>query len=109
LLSDQYHNLKIEVAIFHIKNNGLKYVQYINEAIQFYPQIKPIFFFMRALLQKFKLHDRNKRGLKTYSLFLMIYSLMHIFSNSTLGELLLNITRYYGFAFEYSYESNEHN
>lgn len=97
------------MSIFHIKNNGFKYVQYINEATQFFPQIKPIFFFMRALLQKFKLHDRNKRGLKTYTLFLMIYYLMHIFSGNNLGELLLNITRYYGFTFDYNYEPNDRN
>jgi hypothetical protein len=54
----------------------MKYVKYISQALHYFPEIRTIFFFLKKILENFNLHDRKNGGLKTYALFLMIYSIV---------------------------------
>lgn len=40
---------KIDIMIFHKKNMGITYVNYIRDAITSYNQIRPLFFFLKRV------------------------------------------------------------
>lgn len=61
--------------------------------------VKPLFFAFRKICETFNLHDHIFGGLKTYTLFLMIYSMVKNYPNKTIGELFNGIVLYYGFLF----------
>ncbi len=44
-----YSSKKLDVMIFHKKNMGIVYVNYIRESLVGYPQIRPIFFFLKSV------------------------------------------------------------
>jgi DNA polymerase sigma len=67
---------KVDIMIFHKKNSAKVYVNYITEALFAYKQIRPLFFTLKRICEEFGLHDPFNGGLKSYSIFLMIYSLV---------------------------------
>ncbi len=42
---------KIDIMIFHKKNMGITYVNYIREALNCYGSIRPIFFFLKRVCE----------------------------------------------------------
>jgi len=44
-----FSSRKIDIMIFHKKNMGITYVNYIRNALTLYGQIRPIFFFMKRV------------------------------------------------------------
>ena len=42
---------KIDIMIFHKKNMGITYVNYIREALKTYGYIRPIFFFLKRVCE----------------------------------------------------------
>jgi DNA polymerase sigma len=76
---------KIDISVFHKKNSCKMYSNYINETLMNYPQIKPIFFVIKKISETFNLHNSLINGLKTYSLFLMIYYVIKTHPHKNLG------------------------
>lgn len=105
-MNEVYNFRMIDIAIFHKNSNGKKYVLNILEIINSYPYIKPIFIFLKRVLEVFNLHDQKTGGLKTYALFLLIYSVAKSYEFNSLAEFLLQTVLYYGFYYEYNYEYN---
>lgn len=58
----------------------------------------------KTLLEVFQLHDQATGGLKTYALFLMIYTVVKSLPTRNIGELFYHIAMYFGFYFEYGYD-----
>lgn len=96
-LSKKYDNLIVDIAIFHRNNQNRAYVTYILESLGVYPQIKPLFFTFKKISETFGLHDHLVGGLKTYTLFLMILSIIKNLTTQNLGELFNQVALYYGF------------
>jgi DNA polymerase sigma len=106
-LNNKYSNLIVDIAIFYRNNQNRAYVTYILESINAYPQIKPLFFIFKKISETFDLHDHIVGGLKTYTLFLMIYSIIKNLSSQSLGELFNQISLYYGFYYAYEFACEE--
>ena len=61
-----------------------------------YPQITPIFFFFHKLLENFDLHRPTKKGIKNYTLFLMILDIVQYNPNVlTLSQLFCSFVNCY--------------
>lgn len=76
---------KIDITIFQKKNNGQKYVRYIQEQLTYYPLVRPVFFALQKLLRSFNLNNPSKNGVKTYAIFLMILICAERFKPLTSG------------------------
>lgn len=46
-----FSSRKIDIMVFHKKNMGINYVNYIRQALSIYGQIRPIFFFLKRVCQ----------------------------------------------------------
>lgn len=107
---DQYlfSSRKIDIMIFHKKNMAVTYVNYIRESLAIYYQIRPLFFFLKRSCEEFGLHDPFNGGMKSYSIFLLINSIIRSLELTNLGEILLKISLYFGFYHTYDYEIEYH-
>lgn len=76
---------KIDITIFQKKNNGQKYVRFIQDRLLYYPLIKPVFYAIQRLLRAFNLNHPSKNGVKTYTIFLMILFCAENFKPMTSG------------------------
>ena len=104
-MNEQFNERKIEISIFQRKCSGRKYVQFINQYINYYPYIVPLFYLLHHLLETFNLHKPTKNGLKTYTIFLIILTVLQNYSEPlSISELFINIVYYYNYCYEYSYE-----
>jgi hypothetical protein len=97
----------VDIAIFYRNNQNRTYVTYILEPLSAYPQIKPLFLAFKKLCETFGLHDHLNGGLKTYTLFLMVFSIVKNLTTLNMGELFSQIALYYGFYYEYEFEYSE--
>jgi DNA polymerase sigma len=75
----------VDIAIFYRNNQNRTYVTYILESLSAYPQIKPLFLVFKKLCETFGLHDHLNGGLKTYTLFLMVFSIVKNLTTLNLG------------------------
>lgn len=96
-LSERMGSLVVDVAVFHRNNQNRAYVTYILETLATHPQVKPLFLVLKKLCETFDLHDHLFGGLKTYTLFLMIRSIVKNLPAQSPGELLMQVALYYGF------------
>lgn len=94
----------MDISIFHRNNLNRRYVTYINESLQQRPEIRPLFFAYKKLLETFHLHDHMSGGIKTYTLFLMINSVVRSLPTNDVGTLFIHLALYYGFYFEYDFD-----
>ena len=67
---------KIDLMICHKKNMAITYVSFIRESLAIYPCIRPLFFFLKRVIEQFNLHDPFNGGMKSYTIFLMLYQII---------------------------------
>lgn len=100
-LNEKLHFRKIDITIFQKKNNGQKYVRYIQDRMAHNSFIKPVFFALHKLLRCFNLNNPAKNGLKTYAIFLMILISAERFKSLNAGHLFINTIYFYAHCFVY--------
>jgi DNA polymerase sigma len=106
-LSERFGNLVVDIAVFYRNNQNRAYVTYILETLAAYPQVKPLFLVLKKTCETFDLHDHLFGGLKTYTLFLMVYSIAKNLPGQNAGELLNQVALYYGFYYEQEFDCSE--
>lgn len=104
VLGMAYGNIIVDITIFHRNNQNRVYVCYILQNINAFPQVKPLFFLLRKIAETFGIHDQSLGGIKTYTLFLMIFSIVKNLSTLKVSQLLSHVTLYYGFYYEYEFD-----
>ena len=75
----------LNIAIFHRNHFNKQYVTYVVDSLANYPEIKPLFYCLFHLLKTFGLEDPLNGGLKNYSLFLLIGSVVKGMPTKCLG------------------------
>lgn len=94
-LNQQKNNRKIDIVAFQKHNNSRKYVNFMLRAIDVYPYIQTFFYLIHKLLKSFQLHTPALNGLKTYSIFLVIYQFVEHYHASSIIDLFFSFVNYY--------------
>lgn len=99
-------NRRIDLSIFSPNNSGRQHVEYVNQFIRIFPQIKPLFYVIKKLTNCYKMNDPMKFGVRSFALFLMLVIFMQEPHSDNLGDLLLRFLYKYGYICEYKYDEN---
>ena len=75
-------------------------VKYVNDQLERYSELRPIFFVLKALTCHYKLNDHKCGGIRTYTLFIMLLSCVLKWNTCDLGKLLIDFLFYFSFYYE---------
>ena len=79
-------------------------VNFILEQMRLYPELRPMFFVLKALSCHFKMNEPKNGGIRTYALVIMLLSCISKWNSCDLGKWLIDFLFYFGFYFGYGYE-----
>ena len=121
-LTEKYSNMKVEVVFRHNKKRPyIENEQIINDYIQMYPVVKPLYILFRTFLHNKELDNPGKNGLNTISIILFIVGFIQkkryqldenpetsessAYQNkSSLGKLFLDFICFYAYSFDFNKE-----
>ena len=109
--TEAYHYKKLDITVKDGRHYGIKCVELVNEYIGEYEGIlRPLVYILKHLLNRANLNDPYKGGLSSYSLILMLVSLLQwniYFTKKSienirnnLGQMLLQFLSTYGNEFD---------
>ena len=104
------HNIKTKVDLTFDLENPKNIINYYTTIIKKNPEIKPLTLIIKKLIHKNHLNRVFEGGLSSHSLFIMVASNIKLLKSNNnynsnklnLGELLLDLLRFYGYVFNYS-------
>ncbi len=109
LVINQY-NIKTKVDLTFDLENTKNIINYYTNIIKKNPEIKPLTLIIKKLIHKNHLNKVFEGGLSSHSIFIMVASNIKLLKSNNnynnnklnLGELLLDLLRFYGFVFNYT-------
>ena len=107
LVINQY-NIKTKVDLTFNLENTKNIINYYTNILKKNPEIKPLTLIIKKLIKKNHLNRVFEGGLSSHSIFIMVASnikFLKINNNNNklnLGELLLDLLRFYGYVFNYT-------
>ena len=102
----EQNNIETKIDLtFNLKNTKTT-INYYNNAIKRYPQIKPLTLLIKHLIKKNKLASVFDGGFSSHSIFIMVASNIRVLlknkSSLNLGDLLNGFLHFYGKVFNYT-------
>jgi DNA polymerase sigma len=102
----EQNNIETKIDLtFNLKNTKTT-INYYNNAIKQYPQIKPLTSLIKHLIKKNKLASVFDGGFSSHSIFIMVASNIRVLlknkSSLNLGDLLNGFLHFYGKVFNYT-------
>jgi DNA polymerase sigma len=109
LVINQY-NIKTKVDLTFNLENTKNIINYYTNILKKNPEIKPLTLIIKKLIRKNHLNRVFEGGLSSHSIFIMVASNIKLLKSNNnnnnnklnLGELLLDLLRFYGYVFNYT-------
>lgn len=79
---------------------------YLKNSVQAYPDLVPLFFVLKALVNSYKLNE-GKAGIRTNALAVMLLSCISTWNRVSLGKFLIDFLYCFGFYYDYQWIGNE--
>ena len=102
------HNIKTKVDLTFDLENPKIIINYYTNILKKNPEIKPLTLIIKKLISKNHLNRVFEGGLSSHSIFIMVASNIKLLKSNNnnnklnLGELLLDLLRFYGLVFNYT-------
>ena len=102
------HNIKTKVDLTFNLENPKNIINYYTNILKKNPEIKPLTLIIKKLISKNHLNRVFEGGLSSHSIFIMVASNIKLLKSNNnnnklnLGELLLDLLRFYGLVFNYT-------
>ncbi len=105
------HNIKTKVDLTFDLENPKNIINYYTNILKKNPEIKPLTLIIKKLIRKNHLNRVFEGGLSSHSIFIMVASNIKLLKSNNnnnnnnklnLGELLLDLLRFYGYVFNYT-------